>query len=248
MLRKLITINQIKMNTQFNNSRVNANANANANQDKSKKSYCKVCADSKKSMEEVTSHNVRSPEGIVLCPTLLSQSCRYCKQNGHTVKFCKSLEEKNKIENKIQSQLNYEKSQQAKISAKNQGNSKKYISNGFAALCADTDTDNESDTEEQKRDQQEQQEHQEYPSLPGSNHRELSSQQLSAISYASALQAVKPIHVNVPVPKIIQLISNAPTNANGKVSKWVLAAYEDSSDEEDEEEKNNKVVATDGAW
>ena len=247
MLRKLITNNQIKMNTQFNNSRVNANANANANQDKSKKSYCKVCADSKKSMEEVTSHNVRSPEGIVLCPTLLSQSCRYCKQNGHTVKFCKSLEEKNKIENKIQSQLNYEKSQQAKIVVtKNQGNSKKYISNGFAALCADTDTDNESDTEElllqeQKREQQE------YPSLPGSNHRELSSQQLSAISYASALQAVKPIHVNVPVPKKIPLISNA-TNANGKVSKWVLAAYEDSSDEEDEEEKNNKVVATDGAW
>ena len=83
--------------------------------------------------------------------------------------------------------------------------------------------------------------------MPGSNHRELSSQQLSAISYASALQAVKPIHVNVPVPKKIPLISNA-TNANGKVSKWVLAAYEDSSDEEDEEEKNNKVVATDGAW
>ena len=231
----------------------NSRSNNTKVQDKSKKSYCKVCADAKKPIEEVTNHNVKSPEGVVLCPTLLSQSCRYCKQNGHTVKFCKSLEEKSKMENKIQSQINFEKVQQAKMTAKNQPNSKKYASKGFSALCQDTDSESESDSEDiqcqqQQQQKQQKQQKQEYPSLPGIKcQQSLSSQQAPTISYATALQtAPKPVAAVAErqIPKI-------PIKANGKVSKWVLAEYEDSSDEEDEDDSKLPVLVAasgDGAW
>jgi hypothetical protein len=32
---------------------------------------------------------VRNKTGKVTCPTLLSQNCRNCGKNGHTVKYCK---------------------------------------------------------------------------------------------------------------------------------------------------------------
>ena len=57
--------------------------------------YCKVCADSKKPMSIVTSHNVRNlKNGAVTCPTLLEQSCRQCGQRGHTVSRCKQAPQK----------------------------------------------------------------------------------------------------------------------------------------------------------
>jgi hypothetical protein len=58
------------------------------------KPYCKVCHDAGKSEREYTSHFVKSapgPEGKVVCPTLLSQSCGYCGSSGHTPKFCPTL-------------------------------------------------------------------------------------------------------------------------------------------------------------
>ena len=58
------------------------------------KPYCKVCHDAGKSEKEYTSHFVKSvpgPEGKVVCPTLLSQSCGYCGSCGHTPKFCPTL-------------------------------------------------------------------------------------------------------------------------------------------------------------
>jgi len=66
---------------------------------KVQKPYCKVCHDAGKSESEYTNHFVRSnpgPNGVVVCPTLLSQECRYCLKNGHTVKFCPVLKEKEK--------------------------------------------------------------------------------------------------------------------------------------------------------
>lgn len=56
--------------------------------------FCKVCFDSGKTTLEYTSHFVKSEpgdKGVVVCPTLLSLTCRFCRQNGHTVKFCKVL-------------------------------------------------------------------------------------------------------------------------------------------------------------
>ena len=57
----------------------------------SSKPFCKVCFDAGKSETLYTNHFVKSnpgPKGKVVCPTLLSMKCSYCKENGHTVKYC----------------------------------------------------------------------------------------------------------------------------------------------------------------
>ena len=59
--------------------------------------FCKICKDAGKSKEEYTSHWPReSPrhDSAVVCPTLLSQECRYCHGLGHTKKWCPILKKK----------------------------------------------------------------------------------------------------------------------------------------------------------
>lgn len=55
------------------------------------KSFCKVCFDAGKPDHEYTSHYVKSapgPNGKLVCPTLLNQSCLTCGQTGHTSGYC----------------------------------------------------------------------------------------------------------------------------------------------------------------
>jgi hypothetical protein len=59
--------------------------------------FCKVCKDAGKTESEYTSHWVNDmpgPNGKVVCPTLLSQKCKYCKEKGHTPKYCPKLKGK----------------------------------------------------------------------------------------------------------------------------------------------------------
>jgi hypothetical protein len=60
--------------------------------------FCKVCKDAGKTESEYNSHFVKDKSGKTICPTLLNQACKYCRQTGHTVKFCPTLKlkEKNK--------------------------------------------------------------------------------------------------------------------------------------------------------
>jgi hypothetical protein len=56
------------------------------------KPFCKVCKDAGCSEPEYTSHFVKDqpgPNGKVVCPTLLNQSCRICGEKGHTSSYCK---------------------------------------------------------------------------------------------------------------------------------------------------------------
>ena len=58
--------------------------------------FCKVCKDAGKSENEFTSHFTRSkpgPDGVLVCPYLLSIECRYCHEKGHTPKYCKKVTE-----------------------------------------------------------------------------------------------------------------------------------------------------------
>jgi hypothetical protein len=53
--------------------------------------YCKVCRDAGKTEKEYNSHFVKDqpgPNGKVVCPTLLNQSCRICGKTGHTSSYC----------------------------------------------------------------------------------------------------------------------------------------------------------------
>jgi len=60
---------------------------------------CPVCKDAGKTEKEYTSHFVRDkpgPDGITICPLLLSLNCRKCGKKGHTFKYCKVNTEKKK--------------------------------------------------------------------------------------------------------------------------------------------------------
>jgi hypothetical protein len=55
------------------------------------KPYCKVCYDAGRPEQEYTGHFVKDqpgPQGKVICPTLLNQSCRICNKTGHTSSYC----------------------------------------------------------------------------------------------------------------------------------------------------------------
>ena len=55
-------------------------------------SFCKVCFDAKEPEKIYKSHYVKDKvSGKVVCPRLLATECRYCKEKGHTVKFCEKL-------------------------------------------------------------------------------------------------------------------------------------------------------------
>ena len=66
--------------------------NNNTNSSSNNKPFCKVCKDAGCSESQYTSHFVKDqpgPNGKVVCPTLLNQSCRICNQTGHTSSYCK---------------------------------------------------------------------------------------------------------------------------------------------------------------
>lgn len=63
------------------------------------KPFCKVCFQAGCSPEQYNSHYVRenpAPTSKVVCPTLLSLKCNYCKNTGHTISHCSLLAEKKK--------------------------------------------------------------------------------------------------------------------------------------------------------
>ena len=60
--------------------------------------FCKFCKDSGKSQREFTSHYPKDKPGKtgkVVCPTILSNDCRYCHKKGHAKSHCPLLKEKN---------------------------------------------------------------------------------------------------------------------------------------------------------
>jgi len=83
---------------------------------KSKTPFCKVCFDAKKPESMYTSHFVKSapgPNGTIVCPTLLNQSCRKCGQLGHTSGYCGSSSQS-------QSQPQYQYQSQSQYQSKSQ--------------------------------------------------------------------------------------------------------------------------------
>ena len=72
--------------------------------------FCKVCFDAGKSDKEYTSHYLRSapgPDGKLVCPTLLNQSCLTCGQRGHTSSYCDKRVQP-KYQDQVQAQSKYQ--------------------------------------------------------------------------------------------------------------------------------------------
>jgi hypothetical protein len=95
------------------------------------KPFCKVCHDAGLPEKEYTSHYVKSepgPNGKVICPTLLSQECRFCFSSGHTERYCPVIAENNKTKRRMPI-IDKKKNEQRE---KNNGNT--YPINRFSCL------------------------------------------------------------------------------------------------------------------
>jgi hypothetical protein len=115
----------------INKTSNNKNTSKNHN-----KSFCKVCHDAGKSENEYTSHGLKNERGIVICPILLEQCCRYCDKKGHTVKYCPTLSKNTKEDKKQENKKEYFK-RDTNVKAIKDKNIKKN-KNFFMALCDDS--------------------------------------------------------------------------------------------------------------
>lgn len=62
--------------------------------------FCGVCFKAGKPKNIYMNHWTREtpdPKSKVTCPTILNTVCKYCKEKGHTMKYCKILNEKKMI-------------------------------------------------------------------------------------------------------------------------------------------------------
>lgn len=107
----------------------------------SKQPYCKVCHDAGKSESEYTTHWVKDLSGKTTCPTLLNTECRYCYKLGHTAKFCQSLAKINKEKVRAERKIHLDE-EKHKVQNKSD-KSGLVVTNGFAALCYDSDSEEE---------------------------------------------------------------------------------------------------------
>ena len=117
----------------------------NKKQQQFKAPFCKVCFDAGKTEKEYSSHYVRSdpgPNSKVVCPTLLSLSCGYCGNCGHTPKFCPTLSSNKKTEAKQMSKI--QAMEKRELEEKNANKKKVQVqTNKFAAFDDDEDSDSE---------------------------------------------------------------------------------------------------------
>ena len=218
-----------------------------------KKPFCKVCQDAGKDEKEYTSHSIKNEIGTVTCPTLLEQNCRYCFKQGHTIKYCPTINKNKKEEKKIESRNNYFNSLQNKNDKKSKEikktNKNKYKNKSiYQALCDDTSSDEENQNQNQNQIQNQNKIKDQYPSL--NNY--IPTKPIP-LSYKNIIQITKDIedkqkrqkeeeeiYKRLNLKKIIKdeiKVVKAPIHIYNKKRSWA-EAYSSDEDDEDEEEEN----------
>lgn len=209
--------------------------------------YCKVCADSGKPREVVSSHTVRDATGANTCPTLAEQQCKYCKQPGHTVKFCKELEHKNRVRSQNLSQC-----EKAVVNTRRileRVTAPVVTQNAFAALYDDVESGEETeDAEHDSRNccVKENKEERNFPPLKGwKNVTSLLpfatglNRNFAAVLQTPATKKTTPVKAATPAPEIKSIVLKG---------KWADQESSDEEDEDDEEIKTPVQVQTTCAW
>jgi hypothetical protein len=205
----------------------------------SKKPYCKVCHDAGKDEKIYTSHYVRSdpsPNGKIICPTLLAILCTYCFKQGHTSSYCPEVAKKKKELSKETAKKDYLSKEKEKSETYSSSNQK----NMFDCLLEE---DAKSKSKPNKKVVVEQ-----FPALTSSlsmkkKAPETSTANVTTVSYAVIAKSGHEIAVKKEVLAEIQTIKIMET-IKEKKPKIILAKKEvktnwadyTSSDDEDEEE------------
>jgi hypothetical protein len=105
----------------------------------SSSSFCKVCFDAGDTEQVYTSHYVRdSVGGKVVCPRLLETVCRYCFENGHTLKYCEKLKHTTRMRERYERQHARQESEKKKEKEQKK-EQKKVVKNIYNILSVDSD-------------------------------------------------------------------------------------------------------------
>ena len=116
-------------------------------QPEEQKKFCSVCHKAGKTEREYTSHFIKStpgPNGIVICPTILSSECKFCLQRGHwaSEEHCPALREKKKREKK--EQYNTSKRQSHSVVVSSTATKRVHLQKLSAYDALSYDSDNET--------------------------------------------------------------------------------------------------------
>ena len=217
-------------------SRNNNNNNKNT---VSEKKYCKVCQDAGKSEAEFRSHftrESRDPNSKVTCPILLALECRYCYKNGHTVKYCPIIKEREKMHRR--EEASYRQYEMDKKASKPIEKPKQAPRNVFTCLNCDSDDENNNQLTE------------EFPELVNANITAPNNNKNSnyAAALATAIPEPKVIKLApVPLPKTTVPVPVPATKIEfpNIIKKTTMLSWadeeSDSSDDEEEEEEEEEL-------
>ena len=171
--------------------------------------FCKVCQDAGKPEAIYRSHFTRetkNPSSKVTCPTLLALECRYCYKNGHTVKYCSVLKEKERQKAHENAPARPVKSaEEVKVTKPN---------NPYA--CLDSDSEEEDQKVSIKPVES-------FPQLCAPVKKTV----FASSNYAAALSCVKPAALSV-APAALSVAPAAPTVAH-KLAPWVTRTESQAS-------------------
>lgn len=215
----------------------------------SEQKYCKVCQDAGKPEAEFRSHftrESRDPNSNVTCPLLLALECRYCYKNGHTVKYCPIIKEREK-QNKRE-EASYRHYEMGKKASNPIEKTKKAPRNAFTCLNCDSDDEDKNIRNKPLTE--------EFPELVKANITAPNKNNNYAAALATAVPEPKVVKsVPIPIPLSLSLSKTEVQvlestkkiefpNIIKKTSmlSWADEESDSSDDEEEEEEYNNSPI------